>query len=89
VTSRLSTRGDRDDVAPPSVVEVIASFEGGPTLWDAIVAPGLEGVVARREREPYRPGARLWVKTKNCAAARFQEELEGATGRRSATSLGA
>ena len=35
---------------------------------------GLEGVVAKRERDPYRPGDREWVKTKNRATARFAEE---------------
>jgi bifunctional non-homologous end joining protein LigD len=63
---------------PPALVEVIASFEDGPALWDVIVASGMEGGGAKREREPYRPGARTWVKTKNRATARFQEELSGA-----------
>jgi ATP-dependent DNA ligase len=45
---------------------------------------GSKAVVAKREREPYRPGARLWVKTKNRATARFQEELAGAQRRHSA-----
>jgi ATP-dependent DNA ligase len=40
---------------------------------------GLEGVAAKRERDRYRPGERLWVKTKNRAAPRFAEELVGAT----------
>jgi bifunctional non-homologous end joining protein LigD len=39
---------------PPSVVEVIGSFGEGLALWDAIVERGLEGVVAKRVREPYR-----------------------------------
>jgi ATP-dependent DNA ligase len=34
-------------------------------------------VVARRDRDRYRPGERLWVKTKNRATARFAEELAG------------
>jgi bifunctional non-homologous end joining protein LigD len=63
----------------PSGVEVVASFEDGPALWQAVVGRGLEGVVAKRANEPYRPGARFWVKTKNRATARFQEELAGAT----------
>ena len=42
---------------------------------------GLEGVVAKRERDPYRPGERLWVKTKSRATARFAEERDG-VGRR-------
>jgi ATP-dependent DNA ligase len=69
---------------PPSVVEVIGSFNDGPALWEAIVERGLEGVVAKRERESYRPGARLWVTTKNRATARFQEELGGVRRFRSA-----
>jgi bifunctional non-homologous end joining protein LigD len=68
---------------PPSVVEVIGSFDDGPALWDAIVERGMEGVVAKRDREQYRSGARLWVKTKNRATAPFGEELAGAQRRRS------
>jgi ATP-dependent DNA ligase len=45
------------------------------------VQRGLEGVVAKRERDPYRPGERVWVKTKNRATARFAEERDG-VGRR-------
>jgi hypothetical protein len=48
--------------APPALVEVVGSFEDGPALWDVIVGRGMEGVVAKREREPCPPGARLWVK---------------------------
>jgi bifunctional non-homologous end joining protein LigD len=62
---------------PPALVEVIGSFEDGSALWDVIVDRGMEGVVAKREREGYRPGARLWVKTKNHATARYAEELAG------------
>jgi bifunctional non-homologous end joining protein LigD len=69
---------------PASAVEVVGSFEDGPALWDAIVERGLEGVVAKREREPYKPGGRLWVKTKNRATDRFQQELAGLTRFRSA-----
>jgi ATP-dependent DNA ligase len=43
---------------------------------------GLEGVVAKRLRDPYRPGERRWVKTKNRATRRFAEELAGATRQR-------
>jgi hypothetical protein len=31
-------------------------------------------VVAKRERDLYRPGERQWAKTKNRATARFAEE---------------
>lgn len=33
--------------------------------------------MAKRERDAYRPGERLWVKTKNRATPRFAEELAG------------
>jgi ATP-dependent DNA ligase len=67
--------------APPALVEVMASFEDGLALWDVIVGRGMEGVVAKRARQSYRPRARAWIKTKNPANARFQEELAGATRR--------
>src|SRR5689334_19954219 len=70
---------------PPSVIEVIGSFDDGPALWNAIVARGLEGVVAKREREPYRSGSRLLVKTKNRETDRFREELAGVRRRVSAS----
>jgi hypothetical protein len=31
----------------------------------SVCQQGLEAVVAKRERDPYRPGERSWVKTKN------------------------
>jgi bifunctional non-homologous end joining protein LigD len=55
-------------------VRVIDTFEDGPGLFEAILAHGLEGVVAKRQRDPYRPGERVWVKTKNRATPRFAEE---------------
>jgi ATP-dependent DNA ligase len=36
----------------------------------------LEGVVAKRLGEPYRPGERSWIKRKNPAWPRYQAELE-------------
>jgi ATP-dependent DNA ligase len=62
-------------------LEVVASFEDGPALWDAIVARELEGVVAKREREPGRPGARLWVKTKNRRRTGSERNSRGAQRR--------
>src|SRR5436190_22085847 len=58
-------------------VRLVATFEDGAALFAAVCARGLEGVVAKRERDPYRPGERGWVKTKNRATARFAEEREG------------
>ena len=62
-------------------VRLVATFEDGEALFAAVCARGLEGVVAKRQRDPYRPGDRAWVKTKNRATARFAEEREG-IGRR-------
>jgi len=43
---------------------------------------GLEGVVAKRRSEPYRPGERTWVKIKNRDYWRYPLELEAARERR-------
>ena len=48
-------------------VRLVATFEDGEALFAAVCARGLEGVVAKRERDPYRSGDRSWVKTKNRA----------------------
>jgi bifunctional non-homologous end joining protein LigD len=63
--------------APYAVV--MPAFGDGEALFEAMCERGLEGVVAKREQERYRPGERLWVKTKNRTTARFAEELAGAT----------
>ena len=67
-------------------VKIVATFEDGPALFRAVCARGLEGVVAKREDDPYRPGDRSWVKTKNRATERFAEEQRRAVrGGRSVT----
>jgi bifunctional non-homologous end joining protein LigD len=58
-------------------VQLVATFEDGQALFDAIVALDLEGVVAKRQHDRYRAGERVWVKTKNRGAPRFEEEREG------------
>jgi bifunctional non-homologous end joining protein LigD len=58
-------------------VQLVATFEDGAALFDAIVRLELEGVVAKRQRDRYRAGERVWVKTKNRAAPRFEEEQAG------------
>ena len=58
-------------------VRLVATFEDGEALFAAVCERGLEGVVAKRERDPYRPGERVWVKTKIRATARFAEERNG------------
>jgi ATP-dependent DNA ligase len=47
----------------------------------AVCERGLEGIVAKRLRDPYRAGERQWLKTKNRDTARFAEERDG-IGRR-------
>jgi bifunctional non-homologous end joining protein LigD len=58
---------------------IVPTFPDGEALFDAMCERDLEGIVAKRERDRYRPGERLWVKTKNRATARFAEELAGFT----------
>jgi bifunctional non-homologous end joining protein LigD len=55
---------------------VPATFDDGPALFAAVCEAGLEGVVAKRRSERYRPGERRWVKTKNKDYWRYGEELE-------------
>ena len=62
------------DLERRPAVQVVATFGDGHALFRAICEQGLEGVVAKRERDSYRPGARDWVKTKNRATARFAQE---------------
>jgi ATP-dependent DNA ligase len=66
-------------------VRLVATFKDGEALFDAVCTRGLEGVVAKQLDDPYKPGERQWVKTKNRATARFAEEREG-VGRRSVSS---
>jgi ATP-dependent DNA ligase len=54
------------------------SFEDGAALLEATGTLGLEGVVAKKRSEPYRPGERGWIKTKHRGYWRFAHDLEGA-----------
>jgi bifunctional non-homologous end joining protein LigD len=58
-------------------VRLVATFQEGEALFDAVCARGLEGIVAKRDSDPYRPGERQWVKTKKRRTARFAEERNG------------
>jgi bifunctional non-homologous end joining protein LigD len=55
-------------------VRVVDTFEDGAALCEAVCEHDLEGVVAKRERDAYRPGERAWVKMKNRSTTRFAEE---------------
>lgn len=61
--------------------KLVATFEDGQALFDAICARGLEGVVAKQKRDRYRPGEPVWVKTKNRTTLRFAQELAAARAR--------
>jgi bifunctional non-homologous end joining protein LigD len=63
------------------------AFEDGNALWDAACEHELEGVIAKRLDEPYRPGERRWVKVKNRAYWRWELEREGAIRRRQGVSF--
>jgi ATP-dependent DNA ligase len=52
------------------------AFEDGEALLAATNAHGLEGVVAKRASEPYRPGERAWVKVKHRNSWRFGQDLD-------------
>jgi bifunctional non-homologous end joining protein LigD len=52
------------------------TFDDGEALFAAVCEHGLEGVVAKRRGQRYRPGERRWVKTKNRDYWRYGEELE-------------
>jgi bifunctional non-homologous end joining protein LigD len=57
------------------------AFDDGEALLAATAELGLEGVVAKRRGERYRPGERGWIKTKNRGYWRLGQEREG-RGRR-------
>jgi ATP-dependent DNA ligase len=55
---------------------VAEMFDDGAALFAAVCDQGLEGIVAKRRSQPYRPGERAWIKTKNKAYWRYGEEVE-------------
>jgi bifunctional non-homologous end joining protein LigD len=57
---------------------VCPRFDDGAALWMSVVEHALEGVVAKRLKEPYRPGQRSWVKRKNPAWPRYHAERDAA-----------
>jgi bifunctional non-homologous end joining protein LigD len=50
--------------------------DDGATLWRWVCERGLEGVVAKRLADRYRPGERRWPKIKNRAYWRYPLEVE-------------
>jgi hypothetical protein len=70
-------------------VQVCPRFDEGPALWASVLEHPLEGVVAKRLNEPYRPGERSWIKRKNrawhgmrrSARRQFASDYGGTDGR--------
>jgi ATP-dependent DNA ligase len=52
------------------------TFDDGRALFDAVCRDDLEGIVAKRLRDPYKPGERAWVKIKNPGYWRRASEIE-------------
>jgi bifunctional non-homologous end joining protein LigD len=66
-----------DELALPAGPWFVAeTFDDGAALFAAVCAQGLEGVVAKRRGQRYRPGERAWIKTKNHDYWRYEQELE-------------
>jgi bifunctional non-homologous end joining protein LigD len=63
---------------------VCPSFDDGAALWESVCERRLEGVVAKRLSEPYRPGERGWIKRKNPGWSRYAAERESAIRQRTA-----
>jgi bifunctional non-homologous end joining protein LigD len=52
------------------------TFADGQALFAAACAHGLEGVVAKRRSDRYRPGERRWIKVKNRSYWRRSQEID-------------
>jgi bifunctional non-homologous end joining protein LigD len=52
-------------------------FDDAPALWQAVQEHRLEGVVAKKLDERYRPGERTWIKRKNPEWPRYEAERPG------------
>jgi len=61
-----------------SVPVALVGFDDAPALWQAVREHRLEGVVAKKIDEPYRPGERTWIKRKNPDWPRYEAEREAA-----------
>jgi bifunctional non-homologous end joining protein LigD len=64
------------ELARPAYVPPV--FDDGQALFEAACREGHEGIVAKRLRDPYRPGERRWLKLKNRDYWRFGQELRPA-----------
>jgi bifunctional non-homologous end joining protein LigD len=69
--------------------EVGSRFDNGAALREVVVEHRLEGVVAKRLAQPYRPGERRWVKRKNPDWPRYATERESVIRAKSRAARGA
>lgn len=60
------------------------AFHDGEALFESVKTLGLEGVVAKRLSQRYKPGERGWIKVKNRDYWRYPLELDAARKRRRA-----
>jgi len=74
----VKRRGILEGIDFGGLAHVPEAFGDGAALFEAVCEQEPEGVVAKRLHEPYRPGERAWVKTKNCDYWRYEMEREGA-----------
>jgi ATP-dependent DNA ligase len=63
------------------------AFEDGERLFRSVREIGLEGIVAKKHSQRYRPGVRECVKVKNRDYWRYPLELEAARQRRRTPSI--
>ena len=63
------------------------AFEDGERLFRCVHEIGLEGVVAKKLSQRYRPGERGWIKAKNRQYWRSPLEREAARKRRRTHSM--
>jgi bifunctional non-homologous end joining protein LigD len=88
-------RATLDRLELPEPAQVSPVYPDGAALWEATLAQGLEGVVAKRRSSTYQPGRRSpdWVKaphrrTRTAVVGGWREESTG-SGRLGAVLLGA
>jgi ATP-dependent DNA ligase len=71
-SATAGTNGELELEQRPTVNS--SRFGDGEALFRVVCEQGLEGVVAKREADTYRPDVRDWVKHKNKQTARFAQE---------------
>jgi bifunctional non-homologous end joining protein LigD len=81
----LERRAILEALELPSITRVLDSYNDGPSLFEAVCRSSFEGVVAKRLADPYRPGRREWVKSKNRDYWRYPLEVTAMASERSSS----